>query len=98
MYWTAVNYETQKYGKLIWSKDNFEIWHWEGQDRLYLYKGKYQLAELISGTERYKKQYQCDPKKWIRAVRKKDLKKVEKIRFLVNNALKEAKFIESLWV
>jgi len=87
--------KTKKYGKIIQRIEGFEIW--KSNDKLYLYKGEYQLGSLYTGLEGLKKYYKSDFKIWIKKLREKDRKKIKKMKLGVRGVLNACRFIENLW-
>ena len=77
----AEPHECQIFGTKFYDDGVFQVTLFQGAGGRYiLYKGKYKLAELISGKNGLDKYYKSDILYWIDEIKKKDLKKVEKIR------------------
>jgi len=97
VYYTAVNYKSNKFGKKIWeTKDHkYQIFNFQG--RWELIKDNYKVAQLINGEDALAKYYQGSIENWIEKTEKKDLKKARKIREQAEQAIKDAEFIEKLW-
>jgi len=97
MYYTAVNYKSSKFGKIIWeSKDKrFQVWEFQG--RFELVKDNFMIAHLIYGEDGLAKYYQGSIENWIKKTEKKDLDKAKKIKEQAEVAIKDAEFIEALW-
>lgn len=101
-YFTALNSTWEfipKNGKKICeisNKDRIFVVYEHG-GRYYLYREMYQLSEIISGEEGFMKQYKGDYQKWIEKVEKKDMEKVEKLKKMADQVIKDAEQIENIW-
>ncbi len=79
---------------LVWKDSDFEAYAY---NRLYLFKGKIFLAELVSGTEGLKKYYKGDFSVWRDKIKHKDLEKSKKMRQEAKDLLQRCVEIDRMW-
>lgn len=97
-YYTAV-YEKDNYGWLtkdnqIWERNGFTVHKFQG--KYCMVKDGYRIVELIE-TDRLNTAYGGSFVKWIESIRKKDIKKIEKLKEYQSQITEDIEIIESIW-
>lgn len=70
---------------------------WQTQGRYFLYYKDYQLAQCINGQESLDKAHKGSFTQWIENVKKKDLKKIEKLEEYKVQLEEDIELIKSIW-
>ena len=66
-------------------------------ERYYLCDCDVKIGELIDGEEGLEKYYKNDFQKWINKIRKRDLKRIDKIDNTMLNLIKEKSTLKNRW-
>ena len=93
--WEFIPKNGEKICEITNKNRNFVVYQHQG--RYYLYRGVYQLSEIIDSKDGFMKQYKGDYQKWIEKVEKKDKEKVQKLRTMAQQVIEDAKNIENIW-
>src|SRR3990167_776805 len=94
-FYAAEPHKTPKYGKCVMHDGLFQIY--DGMGRLNLFIKDFHVGELFGGTMTLQKYYNGSFGKWINEIKKKDLKKVAKLRNEGKLLIEKAQMIEELW-
>lgn len=94
-YYISEPYKSIKFGSLLWSKNNFEVYGIK--DRFSIFLNDYYLGELVNGYQTLKKKYNNDFECWINFLKNKDTNKIIHTKELIKETLNKCDLIENLW-
>jgi hypothetical protein len=77
------------------SEKYFDLYNYS--NRYYLYDRDIKIGELIDGENGLEKYYKNDFQKWINKIRKRDLKRIDKIDSIMIDLIKEKKILKNRW-
>lgn len=79
----------------IFEDGEFTVWQSNG--RYFLYWKNFQLAQCINGQESLDKEHKGSFTQWIENVKKKDLKKIEKLEEYKIQLEQDIELIKTVW-
>lgn len=81
--------------KLLVEILNCKIYEWQG--RYFAYKDEYRIGELVNGKSSLDNRYKGSFEKWIKSIKNKDFKKINKMKEEANLILQQCNQLEKLW-